>query len=124
MRNDRPCYIGRWPISIGPKVGELYDALHEDTEAKRLEAGEVLRSLVKETILTPENGDLQIDVRGDLAGILGVSLKTKTPAARAEGSQFEMVAGTGSNQNLRDPQVEVVAGIRLGRDRHSLSVPI
>lgn len=77
------------------KVGALYDALQDETEAKRLEAGEVLRSLVKEIILTPENGELQIDVRGDLAGILAVSLKTKTPAARAGGSQFEVVAGIG-----------------------------
>ena len=77
------------------KVSELYDALHEETEAKRLKAGEVLRSLVKEIILTPEEGELQIDVRGDLAGILAVSLKAKTPTARAGGSQVEMVAGRG-----------------------------
>ena len=65
------------------QVGELYDALQEEAEAKRLKAGEVLRSLVKEIILTPENGELQIDVRGDLSGILAVSLKSKTPATRA-----------------------------------------
>jgi hypothetical protein len=35
---------------------------------------------VKAIILTPEAGELKIDVRGDLAGILAVSLKTKTPA--------------------------------------------
>lgn len=37
-----------------------------------LKAGEVLRSLVKEIVLTPKGGDLKIDVRGDLAGILAV----------------------------------------------------
>jgi site-specific DNA recombinase len=58
-----------------------------------LKAGEVLRSLVKEIILTPENSALQIDVRGDLAGILAVSAKSKGPATRARKSQFEMVAG-------------------------------
>ena len=77
------------------QVGELYDALQEEAEAKRLKASEVLRSLVKEIILTPENGALQIDVRGDLSRILAVSLKSKTPATRAGESQFEMVAGTG-----------------------------
>ncbi len=77
------------------QVAELYDTLQEEAEAKRLKAGEVLRSLVKEIILTPENGELQIDVRGDLSGILAVSLKSKTLAARAGASQVEMVAGTG-----------------------------
>jgi hypothetical protein len=43
-------------------------------------AGEIPRSLVKAIILTPEAGELKIDVRGDLAGILAISLKTKTPA--------------------------------------------
>jgi hypothetical protein len=76
------------------RVSELYDALQEETEAKRLTAGEVLRSLVKEIILTPENGELKIDVRGDLAGILSISLKSKTPATGTGGSQVEMVAGT------------------------------
>jgi site-specific DNA recombinase len=35
---------------------------------------------VKKIIVTPEAGKLKIDVRGDLAGILAISLKTKTPA--------------------------------------------
>ena len=70
-------------------------ALQDDTEANRLKAGEVLRSLVKEIILTPEAGELKIEVRGDLAGILAVSLKTKTPATGTAVSQVEMVAGTG-----------------------------
>jgi hypothetical protein len=64
-------------------------------------AADIIRSLVKEIILAPEEGELQIDVRGDLTGILSFSLKTRTPATRAGGSQFEVVAGTGSNQNLR-----------------------
>ena len=77
------------------QVAELYDALQEEAETKRLKASEVLRSLVKEIILTPENGELQIDVRGDLSGILAISLKSKTPATWAGESQVEMVAGTG-----------------------------
>ena len=77
------------------QVSALHEALQDDTEATRLKAGEVLRSLVKEIILTPEAGELKIDVRGDLAGILAISLKTKTPAAGAGVSQVEMVAGTG-----------------------------
>jgi len=77
------------------QVSALYRELQNDTEANRLTAGEVLRSLVKEIILTPEAGELKIDVRGDLAGILAISLKTKTPATGTGVSQFEMVAGAG-----------------------------
>jgi len=77
------------------QVSALYKTLQDDTEATRLRAGEVLRSLVKEIILTPEAGELKIDVRGDLAGILAISLKTKTPATGTGVSQVEMVAGIG-----------------------------
>ena len=76
----------------------LREALQDDTEATRLKAGEVLRSLVKEIILTPEAGELKIDVRRDLAGILAISLKTKAPATGTGVSQVEMVAGTGNHR--------------------------
>jgi len=75
------------------QVAELYDALQEETEASRLKTGEVLRSLVKEIILTPKDDELLIDVQGDLSGILSISLKSKAPASGAGASQVEMVAG-------------------------------
>lgn len=62
------------------QVDELYAALQEDSEAKRMTAADLMRSLVKEIILTPEDSELQIDVRGDLAGILAISVKSKRPA--------------------------------------------
>jgi hypothetical protein len=117
------------------QVAELHDALQEESEAKRLKAGEILRSLVKEIILTPEDDELQIDVRGDLAGILTVAVKAKTPATKAGGTQVEMVAGTGSNLNLpkqkgrpvgaadlRDltSQFGLVAGVRNQLRRNSV----
>ncbi len=99
------------------QVDELYASLQEDSEAKRMVAADVIRSLVREIILTPEKDALQIDVRGDLAGILAVSLRRKRPAGVASHSQVEMVAGTGSDQNLGPSQVEVVAG---GRNQKNL----
>jgi site-specific DNA recombinase len=75
------------------QVAELHEALQEDSVAKRMAAADVIRSLVKEIVLTPENDELKIDVRGDQAGILEVSLKTKTPATRAGESQVKVVAG-------------------------------
>ena len=77
------------------QVDELYAALQEDSEAKRMTATDVIRSLMKDIILTPEGGELKIDVRGDLAGILAIALKSKRPAGGAGHSQVEMVAGGG-----------------------------
>ncbi|KAJ8139232.1 hypothetical protein OY671_007556, partial [Metschnikowia pulcherrima] len=99
------------------QVDELYAALQEDSEEKRMVASDVIRSLVRELTSTPEADESKIDVRGDSAGILAISSKSKRPAGGAGRSQFEMVAGTGSVQNLRDPQVEVVAG---GRNHQNL----
>jgi DNA invertase Pin-like site-specific DNA recombinase len=97
------------------QVGALHEALHDDTEATRLKAGEILRSLVKEIILTPEAGELKIDVRGDLAGILAISLKTKTPATGTGVSQFEMVAGTCNHLELLFSQslIQFLAQFRI-----------
>jgi site-specific DNA recombinase len=75
------------------QVAELHEALQEDSEAKRMAAADIIRSLIKEIVLTPAEGELKIDVRGDLAGILAISLKTKTPATRAGESQVMLVAG-------------------------------
>ena len=85
------------------QVEDLYTALQEDSEARRMEATDVLRSLVKEIVLTPDpdSGELLIEVRGDLAGILTIALERKKPADVAGGVQVEMAAGTCSNQKLR-----------------------
>ena len=79
------------------QVEELYAALQEDSEARRMGAAGVLRSPVQEIVLTPdvESGELQIEVRGDLAGILTIALEGKKPTEGVGGSQVEMVAGAG-----------------------------
>ena len=55
-------------------------------------------------VQSPEEGDLKIDVRGDLAGILSIAVNSKKPAGRAglkrvatsgDPSQLPMVAGVG-----------------------------
>jgi len=84
----------------GWQIVEKYSD-HAISGASLLRAGEVLRSLVKGIILTPEEGELQIDVCGDLAGIHAISLKTKTPATRTGGSQFEVVAGARNARYLQ-----------------------
>ncbi|WP_240334308.1 hypothetical protein [Sphingobium estronivorans] len=64
------------------QLDELYQALQEDCEAKRLEAAEVIRSLVQEIILSPEEGELKIDVRGDLAAHCRSLYTGKSPPGR------------------------------------------
>jgi site-specific DNA recombinase len=86
------------------QMEDLYQELQEDSEAKQTTAAEIIRSMVKEIILTPEDSELAIEVSGDLAGILHVavsgmvpvrSAQRKRPAVVAGRSQFEMDAGTG-----------------------------
>jgi hypothetical protein len=70
-------------------------------EETRTEAAEIIRSLVDEIVLTPENGEFKIDLRGDLAGILTIATNAKRPLPGGNGlsidelaSQVELVAGT------------------------------
>jgi len=75
------------------RVQQLYDALQDEDEGKRIEAADTLRSLVDQIVLTPVDGKVEIDVQGDLAGILMISAQTKNPASGAGSSQVKMVAG-------------------------------
>ena len=59
----------------------------------------IIRSLVDAIVLTPENGELRIDLKGELAGILELCAegKNRKPGAReAAGleAQVKMVSGT------------------------------
>ncbi len=88
---------------IHPNLAEVYRrkvaALHEalQCDETRLEAAEIIRSLVDEIVLTPEHGELRIDLKGELAGILAMSTDSKKPAAamRDGFEQIKMVAGAG-----------------------------
>ena len=80
-----------------------------------MRAADILRTLVKEIVPYAAARQLQIDVRGDLAGILAISFADKRSASltgadtgtttqksrpkaadlRDLGSQFDMVAGAG-----------------------------
>ncbi|MCY1456371.1 hypothetical protein D9M71_735890 [compost metagenome] len=77
------------------RVQQLYEALQDEEEEKRIEAADFLRSLVDKIVLTPVEGKVEIDVQGDLAGILTISAQTKNPAGGRGGSQVKMVAGAG-----------------------------
>jgi len=82
-------------VQYRKSVQGLYEALQDPSEGKRVEAAEIIRSLVDRIVLTPVDGRIEIDVQGDLAGILTLSAKTKNPAGERGGSQVKMVAGVG-----------------------------
>ena len=81
------------------RVTGLYEALQQS--GARAAASDVIRSLVSEIVLTPLAGELLVDLRGDLAGILAIASSGKQkPGVLSEAgpellSQVMMVAGTG-----------------------------
>ena len=71
------------------KVDELHDALNrEDT---RTEATEAIRALIDEIRLVPKDGELKIELFGELAALIG--LANKNPRSGDQGLQVTLVAG-------------------------------
>lgn len=78
------------------QVHSLHELLRDGSPAERLAAIDILRSMISAIVLTPKNEGLEIDVQGDLAGILTVASNAKGPGAFAAGPlQVSLVAGTG-----------------------------
>lgn len=89
------------------RVQGLYDALQGEDEETRTEAADIIRTLVEDIVLTPVDGKVEIDVRGDLAGILALSVQTKNPAGVAGSSQVKMVAGARNHRYQHSIEVGV-----------------
>jgi hypothetical protein len=78
------------------KLTRLQDELNR--EELRAEAGEVLRSLISEVRQVSENGGLEVELAGDLVGILALTADSKGPIAMWDGPvQITMVAGPATN---------------------------
>ena len=81
------------------KVAALHEALADPTS--RDEAFDTIRSLIEEIRLVPENGELRIEIRGELGGILSLcdASDRRKPGhegrAVAAAEQIKMVAGRG-----------------------------
>jgi hypothetical protein len=74
------------------QVANLAQALNQ--EENRAEAADLLRSLVDRIILTPNaQGRLEIDLYGDLAGILSLAANAKGPLDESGPLQDKLVAG-------------------------------
>ena len=87
------------PIRLHPNLAEIYRdkvaRLHEELNRPELrtEASAVIRSLIDEVRLVPENGRLEIELRGALAGIL--ALTSNNPRRGGQELQVTLVAGVG-----------------------------
>ena len=76
------------------KVAALAQALeHPET---RPEATETLRGLIDAVVMTPDKGELRIELKGNLAAMLGPSVQSKrSPETGDLLLQVSMVAGAG-----------------------------
>ena len=78
-------------------VSDLANALNEPDV--RREAAEALRALIDKVVLTPSEDGYDIDLHGDLAGILALASGKKAKTAQADMaeavSQISLVAGVG-----------------------------
>ena len=59
------------------------------------EAREAVRALVDEISLTPRNGVLSIEMKGNLAAMLGAAQNAKRPPEGDLSQQLALVAGAG-----------------------------
>src|SRR6266851_3777364 len=78
------------------RVEHLHEALLDGTT--RDEAFELIRSLIDEICLVPADGQLRVELRGELAGILALAADSKKPgglSATGLAQQIKMVAGIG-----------------------------
>ena len=76
------------------KVTALAEALeHPET---RTEASEALRGLIDAVVLTPNQGELRIELKGNLAAMLGATVQTKrSPETGDLFVPIQLVAGAG-----------------------------
>ncbi len=95
--------------SLHPNLANIYRekvaALHEALAgpATKDEAFTIIRTLIDEVRLVPENGELRVEIRGALAGILALSCQNDKTARIA----------TDGSVSVLSSQVKLVAGARF-----------
>ena len=86
---------------IHPNLAEIYrtkienlSSLLDDPECKT-EAFDIIRGLIDDVRLVPEKGNLSVELKGELAGILSLCDTKQKPATSYEerAEQIKMVAG-------------------------------
>jgi site-specific DNA recombinase len=96
------------PPLLHPEIAELYRqkviALAQALEhpETRTEASEALRGLIDAIVLTPNQGELQIELKGNLAAMLGAAQNAKrSPETGDLSLQVVMVAGACNQRYLQ-----------------------
>ena len=96
------------PVRLHPNMAEVYRkkvdelALLLQGEDDKQEAFEAIRGLIDRIVLSPEHGDLKVDLHGELAAILRLSQVSKSPAGDLtdQAEQLVMVAGARNQRCL------------------------
>lgn len=90
------------PPLLHPSMADLYRSKVEqlaaalEREGTRLEASEMLRGLIDSIVLKPEDGQLRIELKGNLAAMLAAAQKTKrSPETGDLFVPIQLVAGAG-----------------------------
>jgi site-specific DNA recombinase len=90
------------PPLLHPSIADLYRTRVEylaealQSAESRMEASDALRGLIESIVLTPEEGQLRIELRGNLAAMLTVAQQTKrSPEGVDLSMPVQMVAGAG-----------------------------
>ena len=98
------------PPLLHPEMAELYrqkvTALAQALEhpETRTEASEALRGLIDAIVLTPNQGELQIELKGNLAAMLGAAQNAKrSPETGDLSLQVVMVAGARNTSGFGVP---------------------
>ena len=105
MRNQNP-FANPDVISLAAiykeKIANLVRSLNDPNTL--IEANTAIRQLIERVQLVPENGELKIELYGELAALLklGTEPKNEHPQAKDEGVQITMVAGAGF---VQDPTI-------------------
>ena len=97
------------------QVANLAQAL--TAEENRAEAADLLRSLVDRIELTPnDQGKLEIDLYGDLAGILSLAANKDRPLEASDPSvqQVKVVAGACNHREFALPPISCLSGPNAG----------
>ena len=89
------------------KVERLEASLRQPDTGR--EASELIRGLIDVITLTPVEGKFNIELRGDLAGILAMSEGGRKGAVSAKDKalQIKMVAGTCNHRELTLPPIPI-----------------
>ena len=87
------------PVRLHPNLAEIYRAKVEDLRSSldqpdfRTEAAGILRELIEEIRLVPENGELRVHLVGQLAALFALAQNKKPGFSKEAGLQVTLVAG-------------------------------